>query len=142
MTGVGGVAHVTMLCSPAQLGGVTDFYERVIGLEAGARPSFDFPGVWLYAGTEPIIHLAAVLHDASVASVEVSRSALPGGNRATGSIDHIALRATGTVDESRDKLKRCGIPFTEAPVPDFPLYQLFLNDPLGVKIELNFELAS
>jgi catechol 2,3-dioxygenase-like lactoylglutathione lyase family enzyme len=142
MMGVRGVAHVTLLCSPAQLDGVKDFYERVIGLESGARPSFDFPGAWLYAGKEPIIHLAAVLHDPSVASVESSRSALPGGTRATGSIDHIAFGAIGTVDESRDKLKSCGIPFAEAPVPDFPLYQLFLNDPLGVKIELNFELAS
>ncbi len=141
MMRVGGVAHVTLVCTPAQLGGLKDFYERVIGLAPGARPSFDFPGTWLYAGEEPIVHLAAVLHDASIAPVESSRSALPGGTRATGSIDHIALRAHGTVDESRDHLKCCGIPFTEAPVPDFPLYQLFLNDPLGVKIELNFELA-
>jgi hypothetical protein len=48
----------------------------------------------------------------------------------------------GTVDENRAKLTTLGIPFTEAPVPDFPLYQLFLNDPLGVKIELNFELVT
>ena len=140
MTGVGGIAHVTLLCSPAQLAGVKNFYERVIGLEPGARPSFEFPGEWLYAGKEPVIHLAAVLDDASRAPVEASRSALPGGTRATGSIDHIAFRATGTVDESRGRLQRCGIAFTEAPVPDFPLYQLFLNGPLGVKIELNFEL--
>ena len=141
MTGVGGVAHVTLLCAPAQLRDVKDFYSRVIGLESGARPAFDFPGAWMYAGNEPIIHLAAVLQDSAVASVESSRSVMPGGG-ATGSVDHVALRATGTVAENRDKLQRCGVPYTEAPVPGFPLYQLFLNDPLGVKIELNFELAS
>jgi catechol 2,3-dioxygenase-like lactoylglutathione lyase family enzyme len=141
MMAVGGVAHVTLLCSPAQLASVKEFYEQVIGLESGPRPSFDFPGAWLYAGKEPIIHLAAVLQSAASASTSSSLSALPGGALSTGSIDHIALRANGTVDESREKLTRHGIPFTEAPVPDFPLYQLFLNDPLGVKIELNFELA-
>jgi catechol 2,3-dioxygenase-like lactoylglutathione lyase family enzyme len=141
MMGVGSVAHVTLLCAPTQLGAVKDFYERVIGLESGARPAFDFPGAWMYAGKEPIIHLAAVLQDSAVASVESSRSAMPGGG-ATGSIDHVAFRASGTVSESRDKLKSCGVPFSEAPVPGFPLYQLFLNDPVGVKIELNFELVS
>ena len=142
MTGVGGLAHVTLLCSSAQLPSILDFYEQVIGLVAGPRPSFDFPGAWLYAGTEPIIHLAAVLQGDASASNPSSRSARPGGTLATGSIDHIALRANGTVDASRSKLTRHGVPFTEAPVPDFPLHQIFLNDPLGVKIELNFELAS
>ena len=141
MTSVGGLSHVTLLCSPAQLSSVKDFYEQVIGLEPGARPSFDFPGAWLYAGKEPIIHLAAVLQGDATAVPSSLRSALPGGTPSTGSIDHIALCANCTVDESREKLTRLGIPFTEAPVPDFPLYQLFLNDPLDVKIELNFELA-
>ena len=141
---VGGIAHVTLLCSPAQLGGVQEFYERVIGLVPGTRPSFDFPGAWLYAGRDPIIHLAAVLDDAtsvSASSVPSSRSAMPGAARTTGSIDHVALRAIGPVDASRDKLRRHGVPYTEAPVPGFPLYQLFLCDPLGVKVELSFELT-
>lgn len=141
MMSVEGIAHVTLLCSPAQLASVKDFYEQVIGLKLGARPSFNFPGAWLYAGKEPIIHLAAVLQGAASVVTSSSRSALPGGAPSTGSIDHIALCANGTVDESREKLTRLGIPFTEAPVPDFPLYQLFLNDPLGVKVELNFELV-
>lgn len=143
MLSVAGVAHVTLLCSPAQLASVEDFYKQVIGLTSGARPSFEFPGVWLYAGGEPIIHLAAVLQDAASASAATasSRSAMPGGALPTGPIDHVALRANGTVTASREQLNRQGIPFTEAPVPDFPLYQIFLNDPLGVKIELNFELA-
>jgi catechol 2,3-dioxygenase-like lactoylglutathione lyase family enzyme len=142
MMGVGGLAHVTLLCSPAQLASVKDFYEQVIGLRLGARPSFNFPGAWLYAGKEPIIHLAAVLEGAASDVTSSSPSALPGGTASTGSIDHIAFSANGSVGEGRANLNRLGISFTEAPVPDFPLYQLFLNDPLGVKIELTFELAS
>ena len=141
MMSVGGIAHVTLLCSPAQLGSVKDFYMQVIGLEPGARPSFDFLGEWLYSGKQPIIHLAAVLQGGSSTVASASHSVLPGGTASSGSIDHIALCANGTVDESREKLNKLGIFFTEAPVPGFPLYQIFLNDPLGVKIELNFELA-
>lgn len=141
MTGVGGLAHITLLCTPSQLASVQAFYEEVIGLSPGARPGFDFPGAWLYAGAEPIVHLAAVLQSASSTVSTGSRAALPGASVATGSIDHIALSAKGTVDEARQMLSSLGMPFTEAPVPDFPLYQIFLNDPLGVKIELNFELA-
>lgn len=143
MTGVGGLSHVTLLCSPAQLASVEVFYTQVIGLTSGARPSFEFSGTWLYAGDEPIIHLAAVLQDAASASTAASssRSAVPGGALSTGPIDHVAFRVNGTVSASREQLNRQCIPFTEAPVPGFPLYQLFLNDPLGVKIELNFELA-
>jgi catechol 2,3-dioxygenase-like lactoylglutathione lyase family enzyme len=142
---IAGMAHVTLLCSPAQLAGVEDFYRQLLGLTSGARPSFDFPGTWLYAGTEPIVHLAAVLQDAVTPASAVgssSRSSVPGGALSTGPIDHVAFRVKGTVSASREQLDRRGIPFTEAPVPDFPLYQLFFNDPLGVKIELNFELAA
>jgi hypothetical protein len=47
----------------------------------------------------------------------------------------------GSLDEWRRKLVARGIRFAEAPVPEFPLHQFFLHDPLGVKIELNFVLA-
>ncbi|RYF34653.1 MAG: hypothetical protein EOO26_03710 [Comamonadaceae bacterium] len=141
MSGIGGIAHITLLCTPSQLASVQAFYEEAIGLAPGARPGFDFPGAWLYAGKQPIVHLAAVLQGVASTVIASSRAALPGGGLATGSIDHVALCATGTVAESRQKLSSLGIPFTEAPVPGFPLHQIFLNDPLGVKIELNFELA-
>src|SRR5438128_10023317 len=29
------------------------FYTEIIGLKVGPRPSFDFPGVWLYNGEPP-----------------------------------------------------------------------------------------
>ena len=144
MTTVGGLSHVTLLCTPGQFPGVLDFYERVIGLAVGPRPSFDFPGAWLYAGKEPIVHLAAVLgQDDTAATTSTSAStALPGASSSTGSIDHVALRVDSTVEACRAKLIASGVEFSEAPVPDFPLYQLFLKDPLGVKLELNLELKA
>ena len=143
MTAVGGVNHVTLCCSVDHLPSVEDFYKEVLGLRVGPRPAFDFPGTWLYAGEEPIIHLAATLGQPTTGAAGGSAlsTASPGAGAFTGPIDHVALRMAGALDEWRCRLVACGIRFAEAPVPGFPLYQFFLHDPLGVKIELNFELA-
>ena len=63
---VAGVNHVTLLCSIDQLPSVEHFYKEVLGLRVGPRPAFDFPGTWLYAGEEPIVHLAATLGRSSL----------------------------------------------------------------------------
>ena len=143
MTAVAGVNHVTLCCSVDQWPSVEDFYKEVLGLRVGPRPAFDFPGTWLYAGEEPIIHLAATLRQPTVGAIPGSAlpAVTPGAAASTGPIDHVALRMAGALDEWRCRLVARGIRFAEAPVPDFPLYQFFLHDPLGVKIELNFELA-
>jgi len=57
-----------------------------------------------------------------------------------GVVDHVAFRATGLLDLI-DHLKKKGVDFKERRVNDQGLYQLFLIDPNGVKIELNFEAA-
>ena len=143
MTAVAGVNHVTLCCSVDQLPSVEDFYKEVLGLRVGPRPAFDFPGTWLYAGEEPIIHLAATLRQPTVGATPGSfpLAVTPGAAPSTGPIDHVALRMAGSLDEWRRKLVARGIRFAEAPVPEFPLHQFFLHDPLGVKIELNFVLA-
>src|SRR5689334_540295 len=33
------------------------FYRDLLGLSEGPRPPFDFPGAWLYANGEPILHV-------------------------------------------------------------------------------------
>ena len=74
MTAVAGVNHVTLCCSVDQLPSVEDFYTEVLGLRVGPRPAFDFPGTWLYAGEEPIIHLAATLRQPTVGADPSSSS--------------------------------------------------------------------
>ena len=49
-----------------------------------------------------------------------------------------------TVEEYRemlDRLKRHGIAFMERQVDDQGLYQVFMHDPNGIKVELNFAAA-
>jgi catechol 2,3-dioxygenase-like lactoylglutathione lyase family enzyme len=104
-----------------------DFYREYIGLEVGARPNFPFKGYWLYLGGVPVVHL-----------VEESEHAERGqAGHTTGGLDHIAFRAKD-LEATVAKLKRGDIKFREAAVPDFRLHQIFLHDPDGIQIELNF----
>ena len=142
MNAVAGLGHVTLVCSPGQLAAAQNFYESVLELTVGSRPAFDFPGVWLYAGSEPIIHLAGVLLEPAVGEPvkTAAGTALPGGKSSTGAIDHVAFRMVGSMPDYRAGLLARGIAFTEAPVPQFPLHQIFIRDALGVTVELSFEL--
>jgi len=123
------IDHFTLSVRPHELGGLKDFYTKVMGLEEGKRPDFKFPGHWLYMDGRPVVHLAANLPD----EVEV-----PDGVMATGKFNHVSFRCRD-VEGTKRKFTELGIPFRETPVPGFPLYQIFLHDPAGLMIELTFE---
>lgn len=121
------------------------FYEDVLGLKVGPRPAFAFPGLWLYEGdtsvwANSVVHiigidrndpegLKAYLGDRDEASL-----------RGTGAIDHIAFFATGLA-EMRARLERLGVARRERTVPNLGLHQVFIDDPSGVVIELNYPAA-
>ena len=95
---------------------------RVCRPLAGDRPPFTFPGAWLYAGEKAILHL-----------ISESGREVHGG----GAIDHVAINCEdirGTIDKVKDD----GVPFEVKKVPARPLQQVFLHDPDGIMIELNF----
>lgn len=98
------------------------FYEQVLGFRNGERPDFGIPGAWLYSGARAVVHL-----------ISVDRNDKSGA----GTIDHVAFRADD-FDAARKTLKEKGVEFSEVNIPDFDLRQIFLHDPDGVKIELNF----
>ena len=58
----------------------------------------------------------------------------------TGVVDHIAFRATG-LRKTMSRLAELEVEFSQRQVSDQGLYQLFLFDPNGIKIELNFDAA-
>lgn len=115
--------HFTLRCRAEDLQSLRTFYVEVLGLAEGARPDFSFPGHWLYSNGQPIVHLAALLEEA--------------GPRQTGPLDHIAFSGKD-LERMRAFLLQRGIAFDELPVPGFPLHQIFLQDPLGLKIELTY----
>lgn len=98
------------------------FYVDVVGLRLGERPPFTFPGAWLYCGEKPVVHLVG----------ERNR-----GEVGTGTIDHVAFRASD-FDAYTRRLDEREISYRQRQVPDMPLRQIFLEDPDGVTIELNF----
>jgi catechol 2,3-dioxygenase-like lactoylglutathione lyase family enzyme len=100
-----------------------DFYVDVLGLAVGPRPSFKSPGYWLYLGDQAVVHLANKDSDSE--------------NTGTGPIDHVAFEATG-LKEMIARLEELAISVRHHKVPDLDLHQVFIHDPNGVKIELNY----
>ena len=43
-----------------QLEATERFYTDVLGFEAGPRPNFPFPGVWLYQGGIAVVHVVGI----------------------------------------------------------------------------------
>lgn len=119
-----GVNHFTILTDdlPATL----DFYEEHLGLAAGPRPPFKFPGAWLYPrdGADAVLHVIAGRD---------RRQLVPGV------IDHMAFTASGLA-AAVDRLKSRSIDYELRRLPgDFDVWQLFFFDPNGAKVELDFE---
>jgi catechol 2,3-dioxygenase-like lactoylglutathione lyase family enzyme len=114
-----------------------DFYTEALGLRIGDRPDFPFPGYWLYLGDTAVVHLVGIDPDDPQGLVEhlgeVDIDSLDG----TGSVDHIAFNASDA-PELLDRLKRLGVPLRERRVPSLKLFQIFVDDPNGVTIEVNY----
>jgi catechol 2,3-dioxygenase-like lactoylglutathione lyase family enzyme len=112
-----------------------DFYCEALGMQAGSRPPLAFPGHWVYLGDTPCIHIAEwrtyTAHQQKKGA-EVSTRA-----EGTGPVDHIAFSARD-YDEVVARLERHGVHARANAQPGGTLRQLFLFDPNGVKIEINF----
>jgi catechol 2,3-dioxygenase-like lactoylglutathione lyase family enzyme len=116
-----------------------EWYVRVLGLREGPHPDFGVLVHWLYIGERDVLHIAQGGSNVSA----VRKRYLGQESEATqgsGVIDHVAFRATG-LDEMIVHLQRLGVAFKERQVDAQGLYQLFLFDPNGVKVELNFAAA-
>lgn len=111
------------------------FYTDILGLREGYRPPFEFPGIWLYADGSDAdfgsVHLIGA--GAGLEAYLGSRAASPG----TGALDHVAFSARDW-PSLHARLDACGISYEEREVPSLNLHQVFLSDPDGVVIELNY----
>ena len=127
------------LIQSADIEATKDWWVNVLGMRVGPSPDFKFPVYWLYIGDKDVLHLTQGGKNVS----ENRMKYLGQTSQATegsGVIDHIGFRATG-LDDTIDRLNKLGIDFKERQVNDQGLYQLFLFDPNGVKVELNFSAS-
>ena len=99
------------------------FYEQ-LGLRAGDRPPFASVGYWMYLGGQPVLHL-------------VQRPDGQAHHAGSGNVDHVAFEADDLAG-TRRALAEANIPFRQAMVPRDGTVQIFLQDPDGLTVELNF----
>ena len=111
------------------------FYEKVLGLELAERPDFGFPGYWLKTGEAICVHLAS--QDPNKIRDQFLLKKHPRGTRGSGSVDHIAFLAKDP-EEVRQRIRKSKVEMHFRSFPDAKLFQIFLNDPDDVTIELNF----
>ncbi|MEK9725546.1 MAG: VOC family protein, partial [Rhodospirillaceae bacterium] len=112
-----------------------EFFVGALGMEIGDRPPFPFPGYWLYAEGEPVVHLVGIDPDDPSGLIQYLGDAAMDGP--TGAFDHMAFNIS-EAKQLRKHFKKNKIPFTEREVPGMKLQQFFLKDPNGVTVELNY----
>jgi len=107
--------HVTVRTD--DLEGTRDFYQDCLGLKAGARPPLGFPGYWLYAGQDAVVHLVPKSHGIG-----------GGPSQDTGNFDHIAFTAS-RYNATCAHLQKRGIKFRAQEVPATKIRQIFFSGP-------------
>jgi catechol 2,3-dioxygenase-like lactoylglutathione lyase family enzyme len=110
------------------LGATVRFYEDVLGLEKGPRPNFAFPGAWMYSEGRAVVHLV----DISPTDEQQKPD--------SGVVHHVAFVSQG-FHGMKQRLQSKGVEFESREVPGGDLWQIFVTDPNGVMIELNYETA-
>ena len=128
-----------VLIQSADIEATKDWYVNMLGMKVGPHPDFKVPVYWLYLGDRDVLHIAeggAKVSENRLKYVGQESTATYG----SGVVDHVAFRASGLL-EMIAHLQKHGVTFKERQVDSQGLYQLFLHDPSGVKIELNFPAA-
>jgi catechol 2,3-dioxygenase-like lactoylglutathione lyase family enzyme len=113
--------HFTVLTK--DLDATRDFYIGLLGLTEGQRPNLGFPGVWLYAGGQAVLHV-------------IAGRPLPQDPR--GVLDHMAFSAKD-LRAVAAKLKARDIAYDLRRQPESGTWQLFCLDPSGARVELDFD---
>ena len=104
------------------------FYEELLGLKAGYVPGMDPDrNAWLYDESgSPIIHVNVPPEGEAVATAD-----------GTGRLHHVAFDCDGH-EEMVQRLDRLGVEYRTTIVKEIALRQIFVLDPNGVRLELNF----
>jgi hypothetical protein len=91
----------------------------LLGLKAGPRPPFPFPGCWLYQDQQALVHV-----------IERSDFGEP-------ALSHIALRTQADAALVLARVQASGLPHRIAQVPKDGLWQIFVHLPGGLLLELD-----
>jgi catechol 2,3-dioxygenase-like lactoylglutathione lyase family enzyme len=109
------------------------FFENVLGLQQGPRPPLKMPGFWLYVGETPVIHLMEIGKNYDKDPFDQALQQEEG----SGALDHIAFRGQN-LKAFLQKLEDHHIEYRHASIPEIALEQVFVKEPNGIMLELNF----
>jgi len=112
-----------------------NFYCDALGLTVGFRPELEFPGYWIYLGDTPAVHIAD--HQTYIEWTKAVGIPISSGPPGTGALDHIAFNAEN-FDAVKSALEEKGYRISCNILAEIRLKQIFLADPNGLGIELNF----
>ena len=119
------INHIQLVAEKDLVLKLRDFYCDVVGLTDGFRPPFERFGFWLYIGDKDVVHL-------------ITPKEGDGRSPQKSSFDHVAFKA-GDYEVVLKRLKSLNISFEEKPIPGMVAHQIFLRDPAGNRVELNFD---
>ena len=133
------LAHFSVRTTELELS--KKFYTEILGFQVGFRPAFPFPGIWLYQGGDEaefgVVHLIGIDKNDPNGLKDYLGDKDEGTLFGSAAVDHIAFIASDLPDMHR-RLQQSGLPYRERTVPGLGLHQLFVDDPSGVTIELNY----
>ena len=116
--GLTGIDHINI--DTGSIEETVEFY-AVLGLEGRPKPSGN-PGVWLYAGESPLVHVNPVEAD---------------GAADTGLFQHVAFNGSD-YEALCTVLDQAGIDYKSETKPDQGRAQIFVRDPNGIMVEVTF----
>ena len=105
------------------LDAMSAFYEDVLDLKRGKRPSFEFGGAWHYCGKHPVVHIVETAKKFKTDEAQV---------------EHFAFRSNGTVKAFQKKMRDTDTPYNVVPLTEINMIQVNVFDPDGNKIEIQF----
>jgi len=119
------INHIQLVAEKDLVIKLRNFYCDVVGLTEGFRPPFERFGFWLYIGDKDVLHLITPKEDDERSPQKSS-------------FYHVAFK-TGNYEGVLKKLKLLNVSFEEKPIPGMAAHQIFLKDPAGNRVELNFD---
>lgn len=122
---IGKLDHINLRTT--QLDAMIVWYTDILGLHAGDRPNFGFPGAWMCAGNAAVVHLVGIDGAAGVGS-EVGLK-----------MEHFALTATGSA-AFEARLKATNTEYRRAEIEDIRTVAFNVWDPDGNHIHVDFSM--
>lgn len=116
------------------------FYTEVLGLRAQTLTDLGFRLALLFLGGQAVVNL---LETGAGLDRFMGRPAPAyggGSERITGNIEHLAFNGTDLA-EFKARLAAHQVKYSQRVLAGYGIHQLFIEDPDGVELEINFPLS-